>query len=194
MFKKALLLFSFFALFGPFGATRALAAQGDTFNFRFSPLSVLLNGAALGLDIAITDQWTIGPALEWANFDFGQTGILTEDIEIKVFGIAARANWFANGTYTDGFYIGPYLQYVKAEAESSDGISSVEGKVNAIYAGSLFGYGWFWDNFNIMLGAGFGLGVGDTKIEVKDSSGNEVTKVNSSGGVFAGEFTLGWTF
>src|SRR4051812_32839201 len=85
--------------------------KSDTMNFRFDPLGLLLGMASVNLDIAVNPEWTVGPQLAYWQLKVGQAGDFTSDFEVKAYSFGARANWFANGVYTDGLYVGPSLRY-----------------------------------------------------------------------------------
>lgn len=161
-------------------------------NFRFSPLGVLVGAINVSLDYQISPNWTLGPQLVYWNIDVDREGVLTEDISIKAIGGGVRGNWFKNGTYTEGLYVGPALDYVSVEASSSDAFGTVEGDVSTLVASGIVGYGWFWESFNILLGGGLSIPLGEAEVTVRDSSGTE-TKSNVGSGL-AAEFSLGWTF
>ena len=59
--------------------------------------------------------------------------------------------------------------------------------------GGIGGYGWFWDHFNMMLGAGLSAVLGDANVNFTDSAGNK-TSVSVPGAGLALEFDMGWKF
>ena len=118
----------------------------------------------------------------------------TSNYDISAYAFGARANWFKNGNYSDGLYVGPSLRYVNAQLSTTDVLGTTTGSASAIFVGCLVGYGWFWNSFNMMLGGGFTQGLGDTKITITDSSGNKTDVSTAASGGLALEYTLGWTF
>jgi hypothetical protein len=101
----------------------------------------------------------------------------------------------ANGAFEDGFYIGPSLNYINVRVTNSDEYGNVSGSVSALEAECLFGYGWFWSNFNIMLGGGLSTILGSPSVTVTDETGakTEVGNLSHLTGL-AIEFSLGWAF
>lgn len=162
-------------------------------NLRVNPLGLLLGGIDATLDFKYDENWTIGPKLSYMSFEASRSGSFTEDFSIKGYSLGARANWFKNGVYTDGLYVGPDLSYSYVKVSSSDTSGTVTAEGQGLYATGLVGYGWFWQNFNMMLGGGLTAGLLGTQVKVKDSNGNE-TKVSVRSGGLALEWTVGWTF
>ena len=173
----------------------ALQSQAaDTFNFRFSPILLLVGAAAVNLDIAVTDSITVGPQLFLWNLNLKQTsGASQYDYKIKATGFGARLNWFSNKVYNDGMYLGASVSTSSVTIDEKTTSTTGEGSSTSI--AGLVGYGWFWNSFNQMLGAGFSSSTGDTKIKIKDSNGVTTDEVTSpSAANFALEYSLGWTF
>ncbi len=181
------IIFSFVA-FVLLSSPVAYAANSDSMNLRFGPIGLIIGALSLNMDIAIAPNWTIGPEINYWNIKFTSTTADGSDFEIKALSYGGRANWFSNGNYTDGFYIGPFLR--QAETKMTLGESSAS--VSTLVAGSLFGYGWFWDSFNMMLGGGFAAGLGDAKVKLTDSLGATTEREVVTG--LSAEYTLGWTF
>ena len=179
-----------------FVGPQAFAASGDTLNFRFSPILLVVGFAAINVDYAVAPNWTVGPQLHYWNFNLKNTNSDTfDEIKINAFGAGVRANWFKNGNYTDGLYVGPALIYSSVKVTGTDALGiDYEGTGSGAFLSCLVGYGWFWDSFNMMLGGGATAGLGDTKVKVKDSLGNEDEYNSNPGGGLALEFSLGWTF
>jgi hypothetical protein len=167
----------------------------DTFNFRFSPVLVLVGAAAVNLDIAVSNSITIGPQLLYWNLNLKQTGTSTQqyDYKIKASSYGVRLNWFKNNIYTDGLYLG--LAATRSSVSVEEKTTTTSGSSSGTSISALAGYGWFWNSFNQMLGAGFSTSAGDTKIEIKDSNGTITDSVSSpSSANFTLEYSLGWTF
>lgn len=173
-------------------SSSAFAASGDTMNFRFSPIGLLVGQVAVDLDYKVADNWTVGPEVAYMHSSVSETDALTSNIDITGYGAGARANWFKNGTYTDGLYVGPSLTYVSVKATASDAFGNISGSASAVVLSALVGYGWFWDSFNMMLGGGAAVPLGNNQVTVTDSNGNQIkSNVSSS---LALEYSLGWTF
>ncbi len=189
MFLKKLLPLLFVTF--PFGAH---ADTADNFNLRFGPIHALVGAVDLNFDIAVHPNWTIGPQFTYWHFTMNSTGSFSSNYDINVIGGGVRASWFKNGVFTDGLYVGPSLTFNSVEVKTSDSSGSVTGTATSIAASTLVGYGWFWDNFNIMLGGGLALPLGETKVKIKNSSGTDDNVSYARTGSLALEFTLGWTF
>jgi outer membrane autotransporter protein len=143
----------------------------------------------------MNSNWTLGPSLSYWNFKTrDDDNVFDEKISIKAYAFGARANWFKNGVYKDGLYLGPALTYAHAEAKVTDKTSGDEfkGTASAVVASCLVGYGWFWDSFNIMLGGGLSVPLGDRQVTVKNTTTGETEKDDVYGG-FTADFSLGWT-
>jgi hypothetical protein len=162
-------------------------------NFRFSPLGLLIGGISVDLDFKVAPDWTIGPALSYYHLRLTSTGDFESDFDVTGYAVGARANWFHNGTFTDGLYVGPSVGYATFKVTSSDSAGDASATASGARAGCLVGYAWFWDSFNIMLGGGFDVSLGDSKLVVKSRSGTQEEIHYASGGL-DGEFSLGWTF
>ncbi|MBX3020048.1 MAG: DUF3575 domain-containing protein [Bdellovibrionales bacterium] len=172
----------------------AHADSASQFNFRFNPIGLIAGSIGVALDVTVAPEWTIGPDLTYWNIKWGSEGLGSYEYSIKAMGIGARANWFKNGVFTDGLYIGPSLNYADVEVSIKDSLGTSTGKASGLFLGCLVGYGWFWDSFNMMLGGGLTAGLGGTDIKVRDSNnGSEETVRNRVAGLSA-EFSLGWTF
>jgi hypothetical protein len=170
------------------------ASESARYNFRISPIGLLVGAVGFDFDIQVAPDWTIGPhATYWHYRLESNTSYFTDKYDVRAFGFGVRANWFKNGAYTDGLYIGPSLFFASTKVTNNDAFGEWSGTSSGLFATGLVGYGWFWENFNIMLGGGATFGLGDTKVTVMDSSGQS-TEVSSDIAGLALEFSLGWTF
>lgn len=179
-----------------FVGPQAFAASGDSVNFRFHPVVLIVGMAAVNVDLAVGSNWTLGPELVYWNFNLKNTNSDTfEEIRIQSAGGGVRANWFKNGTFTDGLYVGPSLKYssVKVTGTDSAGVE-YEGTGSGAALVCVVGYGWFWNSFNMMLGGGASASLGKSKVKVTDSLGNEEEYNMALMSGLALEYTLGWTF
>lgn len=173
-------------------------AKADTFNFRISPVHAIVGFFNLNIDVAIQPNWTVGPTFGYWAYSSktleNNTSRTTYDVKYINFGI--RGNWFANSTFKDGLFVGPYLNFVNASLTGLSGsVAGLSGKTTANNVGCLVGYGWFWPTFNQMLSGGVSTTLGDSKIKVVDSGGTTVEEISGSNFTgFALEYTLGWTF
>lgn len=180
-------------LIGIFMSQGALADSSNIMNLRFDPLGLLIGIASLDLDVKLADNWTLGPTIKYWRLSVSGSGTVTSNFSVSAFAVGGRANWFANGVYRDGLYVGPSIQFGSATVTATDVDGERRATASGLFAQALVGYGWFWDSFNILLGGGFNLPLGNAKAEYKDSSGSveEVTTLRSR---LALEFSLGWTF
>lgn len=195
MLKHLLLLALTFGLAAPAfsKSEKSSYTTSPNYNFRFSPLPLLIGGINIDLDMAITPEWTLGPELVYLNYTMSRSGSLTKDISAKAYSLGVRGNWYKNGVHTDGLYLSPALTYANVSVSSADASGTISADGNGIFLKGIAGYGWFWDSFNILLGGGLSTGLGSSKVKVKDSTGTTTQEVDIQGG-FAAEFTLGWTF
>jgi hypothetical protein len=152
---------------------------------------LIIGSVNAGLDFVVHPNWTVGPEGSYWHTHVGSSW--GSDWDVKAYGIGARGNWFKNGVFTNGLYVGPSLSYASVKVTNSDSFGSYSGTASGLFASGLVGYAWFWDSFNMMLGGGATVGLGDTKVSVTDSSGAK-TEVNSSISGLDLEFSLGWTF
>lgn len=193
--QKTLLPLAFTLALGmPAAFAESTSNNADNFNVRFGPISLLVGVVNMGLDIAVNDSWTVGPEFSYMHRTLSSTAGFTTDYDVKAYAIGGRAIWYANGVFTDGLYITPKLDWAKAKVSSTDTLGTVEGEASAFVASGLIGYAWFWDSFNIHLGGGLSLPMGEYKVKIKDSSGSEESVTVSRTGNLALEFDLGWSF
>ncbi len=168
-------------------AGRAMASAGNTWNFRFSPVGLLIGIIAAELDYKVAEHIVVGPAfLNW-NIKIDDTSLLA-----SVFGV--QGAYYINPVYTDSFYVGGALSSLSVSASKTD---SVGTKYSASASGTALGvkagYHWFWDSFNLNLG----LVVSSSsvnKVKIKDDSGNVVDEQNSPGATTGMDFAIGFTF
>lgn len=173
---------------GPTNPSKFSGSNG--YNFRISPLSLLVGGIAANFDMAINSEWTVGPTVSYLNWKIGKGSTLSEDISLSAYSIGARANWYKNGVHSDGMYLAPALVYSAATATAG----TSKGEASGLFLSGVIGYGWFWDSFNMLLGGGFSTGLGNSKVQVKDSATGQTTETSLQNGGLALEWTTGWTF
>ena len=190
--KRALILLTILLSSTGVFAQSAMNSTGSKYNFRFSPLGLVFGLASASLDIAVNQDWTVGPELSYAKFKVNASGTNQTSFDVNLASAGVRANWFKNGVYTDGLYVGPFVRYAKTSIDAS-GSTTITGEAAGVAVGSLVGYGWFWNSFNMMLGGGAAVASGSSNMVVIDSNGNR-TEIPNRGVGLAGEFSLGWTF
>ena len=172
----------------------ARADEGDTMNFHFGPISLLVGSLVAGLDFQVNENWTLGPQGNFWKINLSSTSSqYTSDFAVTQYAIGARGNWFKNGVFTDGLYLAPELAYKNITLKTRDSGGDVTGSLSGLFLSGLVGYGWFWNSFNMQLGIGYEVGLGDQSVQVRGSNGS-TTSVSSTISGIDGEFQLGWTF
>lgn len=166
----------------------ATAAKNDSWNIRFGPVGLLIGLINMKVDYLVTDHIAIGGDFLTWNFALG-------DNSIKVNGYGIGAHYYFNPRFEDTWYLTAGLSSGSFDAT----LSPLSGtKRTASYSGVLTtrfggGYHWFWQSFNMNLGATL-QSSSQAKIEYKDTSGTVVETVNAPGIGGGLEFLLGWTF
>ena len=177
------------------GATvkREFRNTNKYYNFRVNPIGLVAGGIDANFDFRITENMTLGPQGIYLHATLSPSGIFNSDYDITAYGFGARANWFFNGVFKDGFYFGPSVEYLTVTLKTTDVFGAATGTASGVMASGLIGYGWFWENFNIMLGGGYASVFGTSGITIKDSVGNQETiTANLSGLTY--ELSAGWAF
>jgi hypothetical protein len=181
-----------------FVSPRAQATPDDTMNIRFNPLVLIAGLVMVDFDIKVSDNWTVGPTLLGGGIKFTSTdsGGASDTIEVKASGFGVRGNYYFNGVFTDGWYLSPAIQRQSISVDVSDATSSASAEVTGTVLTGVGGYHWFWDSFNLNLGAGFSSWSGPAKIHVVDSGGNtqDVDASTSRATGLAIDFMIGWSF
>ncbi|RYZ76104.1 MAG: hypothetical protein EOP04_32465, partial [Proteobacteria bacterium] len=109
--SMALLLSTSLAVAQTGGGTLLTEKSPQDYNFRFDPLSLLVGRASATLDFKIGENWTLGPDLTYWNINVTSTGSNAGKIDVNYSSAGIRGNWFKNGAFTDGFYVGPFVRY-----------------------------------------------------------------------------------
>jgi hypothetical protein len=170
------------------------ADNSDSVNFRINPIGIIIGAIGVDFDFKIHDHWTLGPSLMYWRHRSRPSGGQISDIKASAYSIGARANWFMNGIFTDGLYVGPSINLIGAKGEATDVDGTTRSSTaNFLTVQGLVGYAWFWKSFNQMLGGGMGVGIGKTRLEIEDSTGKK-WESGSLGAGLALEYSLGWTF
>jgi hypothetical protein len=163
-------------------------------NFRVDPIALRYREMIARIDIRIGNQWTLGPALGFYS-STGQTG--SYDTQATIYRAGLRANWYPSGVFRSGWYIAPQLGQLLATMSASN--SSTNGSTSFIGTEYqvLAGYHWFWNHFNLNLGAGYLGGTAPSKaVRVVFANGSSVDTdlgpIPLSG--LASEMSLGWSF
>ncbi len=170
-------------------------AAADGVNVRVGALGLFIGILGVDVDFELDSNWTVGPTLSFGSFTIKEeSSTFLEDYKVSFFQAGLRANWFKNGVFTDGLYIGPSATYTNVELKTRDSGGEVSADASALYISGLVGYGWFWENFNMMLGGGLSLSLGDSDITVRESNGTTTSVRSNPTGGLALEYTLGWVF
>lgn len=156
-------------------------------NVRTSPLHLLVGIVTADVDFKISDKWSLGPTAAYSSAD-------REGFETVVYAIGLKGNYFFEGTFNQGWYLSPGIQYVSAKVTDDSSFGEIEGNASGLGVALFGGYFWMWNNFNIQLGAGPVLyTLGEISVESDDGSVKE--EYAGYDGVDLGiEFTLGWKF
>lgn len=168
--------------------------SADHYNLRLNPIGLIAGAINGDFEFKISDEWTVGIQGAFIRAKLSPTGIFNSDYNITAWGIGARADWYFNGVFNDGFYLGPSAEYLNVNVKTSDSFGPASGNAAGLMLACILGYGWFWDNgFNIMLGGGYGGVLGASGITIQDSVGNrQAITANLSGLTY--ELSFGWAF
>lgn len=156
-------------------------------NVRVDALGPLIGSYGVEVDIPISSAWTIGPSVRILSRSDG-------NFDVSGYGAGVRANyWLKGAVFTEGWYVGPLVQFIKVEVEDTSSGSSLEGDATGANITGFFGYQWMWEQFNLNFGAGPSYyTVND--ITVKDGDGNRRNYGSFTGIGIGLEFNLGWKF
>jgi hypothetical protein len=171
----------------------AWANTGDEFNIRVNAVGVIVGAVGLDFDIKVADNWTLGPQFQYWHLSLSSPNDYTSSFKVTDWSAAVRANWFHNGAYTRGLYVGPSAGYASSNISVSDSSATRTASGSGAFVGCLVGYGWFWDNFNMMLGGGAKVNFSKRTASVTNSDGSQ-HDVNLGLTGLDLEYTLGWTF
>lgn len=182
--RVTLVLFAAFV----FSLTALAETKNDkiSYNLRFEPLRLIYSTLDVVLDIKVTENWTMGFEAGYSKYqNWPQIYVVTSIVGF-------RANWYKNSTFSDGLYASPFIRYADVKIDAVAG-SVTEGRNYSNVLGCFFGYSWYWDNFNILVGISpFGYSQPSTLV-VKQQNGN-VYGIRDRLLEATGELTLGWRF
>lgn len=172
-FLKALVVLSLFVI-------PPTLASAKTVNVRVNPLGLLFGVTNAGIDVALTNHFTLGVEGQFFEIKSGST-------EAQSSSYGARAQYFFTEALADSWYLAGFYNIVSAEAENT--LTNESASVDGSVVGGVFGYMWMWSNFNIQLGFGY------QSITIEESttaSSIDFDALNTSLPVI--EFNLGWAF
>lgn len=181
--KKSFLSLVFLLTF----SSSALGASGDRYNFRFQPLPLLVGLVNGSFDFKMSENWTLGPVMGLWNVKIG-------DVKLKASMIGVQGRYYFEPVFSeDTWYLAGGLNYATVDAELVDNSITYTGSASGASLSLGGGYHWFWESFNMALGAH--LALGRSEVEVKDSNGNKYrdSARNPSAGIGL-DYSLGWTF
>lgn len=163
-------------------------ANNNKFNLKTAPISALIGITNLELDIAVSEQFTLGPS--YTEFDFEHADV---NYDANAFGI--RANYYFDKALEGGWLLGLSASYGDFEiSQKNNGLTYSTTTSTRAYT-LLFSYQAMWTHFNTTFGLGasyFSLPSTVTAVE-----GVDLLEINTSflSGVTPNlEFTLGWRF
>ena len=163
-------------------------ADDKSWNFEFSPVTLIVGLALVEFGVPVTPNLTVGANGYYWNFSF-------LDTTIRASGLGGVVRYYFNGTYNSGWYAGGGLGYGSASAESKSSVT--KETLTASASGPTFtgfgGYGWFWKKFYMRLGAALSYSSGDSDVKVRNTAGTEekVEVKRASPGL---EYNIGWAF
>lgn len=188
------LSFGLLTLFLPFSLCVDAATPNHTTNFRFNPLAVMLGGLTGTLDFRIHPEWTLGLEMGFINYKLTSNLGPPEDTDLWSHSLTVRSNWFKNGVFQEGMYVGPFVSYAAAQARLVDKNGNIKNRADGVFAGAVLGNAWVWESFNVMLGGGLTLPMGQSKVQVENSNGTRTDAFINGSGILILELSLGWTF
>jgi hypothetical protein len=166
--------------------------RAPVFNLRIEPIRLFANSNFnIILDVNLNPNWTAGSEFGYKVYDVAEAGPRKSKINVKTTYVGARGTWFKNGVYSDGLYVSPLIRYADAQVSAPSDLV-VSGKSSGALLGCFFGYGWFWQNINMMLGVGPMLGQSQQSLTVSGQDGSFQIKDHLVQSV--GEYSIGWTF
>lgn len=174
---------------------RSHGTNGDFVNVRVAPIGLLIGYINIDVDFKVSREWTVGPTVTYWKYNFDSVYYTGGKLQGETRSIGARGIWSKNGAYHDGLYITPMIQFMSAKVTGTSVSTGreVTGTASVPILTGLVGYQWFWDNFNLNLGAGFSVGAASTKVDVNDGTTTSSVESSRSSGL-ALDFTLGWVF
>jgi hypothetical protein len=168
-------------------SSSAFAAEGDfSWNIRTQPLLWVV-APNLRADYKLSDQFTLG--LAGTALDNKIKGV-----KLKGTTGALILNYNFSSSLANGGVVELGVVASGLSAEAKDASGQVFTRTLANSGGRfLLGYQWFWDHFNLSVGAGADYNSQGGKY-VEDSNGNKLEKIPLYEVAFASEGVIGWAF
>jgi len=153
-------------------------ASEKSVNVRSNPLGITRGVYNLNIDFKVSDQITVGPLLEYLNYDSYTTG----------FGVGAISNiYLSDNVFNDSWVIQPFVGMAFLNMD----LIITNASVNGLVFGGLFGYRWHWDGgFNLGLGLGAEIASYSATINIL---GVPFT-VSGAGATVVSELSFGYAF
>ncbi len=159
------------------------SARSTAFNLRFAPLGFIFGSYSLNFDFAVGDRITVGPYLNYFNYNLLGLGISS------VGGGVAMMYYLSGPRLSSSWYLSPEVGFGANSLSLNGATSSVAG----LQARATVGYQWVWrSGFNLQLGAG----VQYSSMSATQKVGGQETQV-TGGAVGVGpafDFMLGQAF
>jgi len=181
--KKLIICFLFFITI-----EKSFAAEGDEWNFRFSPIAYLVGIINGDLDYKVSENIVIGPSLVLINLKLDE-----KTYNVNSFGV--QGSYYFESAFKDGFYLGGNFSTISAEVSTLKYGPKITGSQDGTLVGLKCGYHWFWNSFNLNLGLTATSTAAMSNIKLIDNTGKTIDEVSptkiSSRGV---DFAIGFTF
>ena len=158
----------------------SLTAKAEM-NLTFKPIELLIGSLNAKLDIPLNSNWVIGPQLTLLNLTIG-------DATIAATSLGVDFGYYFSGNFQDSGYVTPGISYGSFSVENSNDEVSVSGASLSVVGG----YHWFWETFNLRLGAGTSFFTGNASVSLEDENGDEQDISLSTGLII--DFALGFKF
>jgi hypothetical protein len=131
-------------------------------NVSTNPLALLLRSPNIGVDAALSKQFTVGGSV------LGMDDVKIGDLSLSGIGLEVRWSYYPKAWNISGMFVQPFYRYEKGKIN--------EIQFSASQIGGRWGYSWFFDSFNINLAAGLGYAV------VSSEGGGSLVKVHRVAG------------
>jgi len=168
-------------------SSSAFAATSDyNWNLRTSPIAWVV-GPNLRLDVRAGEQWTLG--VTGVSID---NKIKAVDLSGTTGGVILSFN--LEGALTDSWFVDAGMAYgdIRAQGTATNGQVYIAHLYN-ISEHFVGGYHWFWEHFNLAVGAGVDFNSAGGR-NIVDGNGSKVVEIPVRGAMFASEASIGMAF